>query len=438
MATIKFFLQSSKNPATIYLNLSTGYKSVFKRRTGYVINPAKWSKETGLPKKNDTENKNLTVKLKELANEIEKRLNEATSKGTEITGDWLQWQIDNIQGKRKKTDADRLSNYIQIYMDKLKYKVFAGGKTGVVHNTYQKYTTLKSKIESFEKYKKKKYFVKDVGLTFANELAMYFFDIEKLSKNSAGRYLKYLKTVCTDAKNNGFTAHPQLNQIKGFSEKAAKVVLTIPELEKIENTTYERESLENAKDWLIIGCYIGQRVSDLLPLTDENITVRNGIELIELTQQKTGKRVAIPLHPKVKTTLNKRNGKFPYHIPDQKFNKHIKDICELAEIDEPTKGGKMVTDEKTKMTRKQFGYFPKYELITTHVCRRSFATNFYGEIPTSLLKSITGHATEEQFLEYIGKNQNDYAIQLAEYWSKESLKAKKEPQMTLIKPAVNQ
>jgi hypothetical protein len=95
----------------------------------------------------------------------------------------------------------------------------------------------------------------------------------------------------------------------------------------------------------------------------------------------------------------------------------------------------MVTDEKIKITRKQFGTFPKYELITSHVCRRSFASNFYGEIPTSLLISITAHSTERQFLEYIGKSANDYAIQLAEYWSKENLKAKKESKMTILKHA---
>ena len=181
--------------------------------------------------------------------------------------------------------------------------------------------------------------MKDIGLKFSNELAKYFFDVDKLSRNSAGRYLKYLKTVCRDAKNNGIETHPQLEQIKGFSEPGAKVFLAPDELEKIENTTFEREALRNAKNWLIVGCYIGQRVSDLLILTKENIKVRNGLELIELTQKKTRKRVAIPLHPKVKNILyeNKRN--FPDKISDQKFNKHIKDICKLAEINDLVTGG---------------------------------------------------------------------------------------------------
>jgi hypothetical protein len=141
------------------------------------------------------------------------------------------------------------------------------------------------------------------------------------------------------------------------------------------------------------------------------------------------------LHPKVKNILYENKGNFPDKISDQKFNKHIKDICKLAEINDLVTGGKMVKDKKSGMTRKQKGKFPKHELITTHVCRRSFATNFYGEIPTALLKTITGHSTEQQFLEYIGKNQNDYAIQIAEYWNKQQVKASDEAPMTVIKKA---
>jgi hypothetical protein len=279
MATISFLLQSKNNPANIYVRLSIDRKNVFKRKTGYVIDPDQWSKKTGYPKPNDVDLKNLKTDLSNLKTEIEKRFNTATTSGIEISGAWLQEQIDIITGKKKKTDVDRLINYIDVYSGKLSYKVFPGGKTGVASNTFQKYATLKNKIEAYEKYKGKKYFVKDVGLKFSNELAKFFFDVDKLSRNSAGRYLKYLKTVCRDAKNNGIETHPQLEQIKGFSEPGAKVFLAPDELEKIENTTFEREALRNAKNWLIVGCYIGQRVSDLLILTKENIKVRNGLNL---------------------------------------------------------------------------------------------------------------------------------------------------------------
>lgn len=438
MATVKYFLQSSKNPATIYISLSTGYKSVFKRKTGYVIDPDKWSLETNLPKKGgDLEQKNLKTDLQNLSNAIETRLNEATTKGADISGDWLQHEIDKFQGKVRTTDADRLVNCIQEYIEYLPVKEYPEKKKrGASLSTVKKYKTLKGKIEAFEKYRKKKVLVKDVGPKFIKELDTYFLKVDKLGRNTTGRYLRFVKTVCVWAElERNITVHQQLKSVKGYTGEADRLFLTIDELEDIEKTTYEREALKNAKDWLIIGCYIGQRVSDLLMLTEDNVTVKNGLELLELTQKKTGKRVAIPLHPKVKAILDKRNGKFPYYISDVKFNLHIKDVCKLAGIKQPIQGGKMVTDEASKMTRKEFGTFPKHELVTSHVCRRSFATNFYGEIPTPLLMSITAHSTEKQFLEYIGKSANDYAIQLAEYWSKEALNAKKEPQMQLLNKA---
>ena len=60
--------------------------------------------------------------------------------------------------------------------------------------------------------------------------------------------------------------------------------------------------------------------------------------------------------------------------------------------------------------------YSKNELVTSHIGRRSFATNNYGKIPTPLLMSATGHTTEKMFLEYIGKTETDRAMQLAEYF----------------------
>ncbi|WP_375585928.1 hypothetical protein [Cyclobacterium xiamenense] len=68
-------------------------------------------------------------------------------------------------------------------------------------------------------------------------------------------------------------------------------------------------------------------------------------------------------------------------------------------------GNEMVERKKyDKLTgRKIFGDFPKYDLITTHSCRRSFATNYHKIIPTPVLMEITGHSRESTFLAYIHK-----------------------------------
>ena len=60
--------------------------------------------------------------------------------------------------------------------------------------------------------------------------------------------------------------------------------------------------------------------------------------------------------------------------------------------------------------RLAFGMYPKYELITSHTMRRSFATNYFGKIETPILMEITGHFRESTFLSYIGENPNKDAV----------------------------
>jgi integrase len=151
---------------------------------------------------------------------------------------------------------------------------------------------------AFEKYRKKKVFIKEVDLKFRKEFIKYLSDVEKLSSNTIGRYITFIKTVCRDAKIYNIETNPQLEAFKGFTDDTAKIHFTFDELEKIERVKFLTDGLLNARDWLLIGCYIGQRVSDLLVLTKENIVHKGGLELIQLKQKKTGKEVVIPIHPK--------------------------------------------------------------------------------------------------------------------------------------------
>lgn len=434
MATIKFILQGKSDTASIYLRFSIDRKNVFKRKTNFIVNPSDWSAIKGLPKKDDTESKKLRQSLKDLHKSIEDSYNDAVKNNIPINGDWLTDQINGIQNRKKGEELDLsiLVNYFEFYIENLQNKRY--NEKGVTLSTVQKYTTIKNKIIDFMNHSKKVYCIKDVDLQFRNDFIKYLKEVDRLSENTIGRYITFLRTVLLNARENEHETSKQLSKIKGYKTKVEKVYLTFREIEKIKQNKFEREALTNAKDWLIIGCYIGQRVSDLLKLTKEHIKIRNGLELIELTQKKTGKIVSIPLHEEVKTVLDKLKGEFPKQISAVKFNLHIKDICQIAEINQIIEGGKIVKiDDKT--SRKVFGKYPKWELITSHVCRRSFATNFYGDLPTALLISVTGHSTEKQFLEYIGKSPTDYAVQLADYWAKQASIAKKEPVLNVVRKA---
>ena len=63
--------------------------------------------------------------------------------------------------------------------------------------------------------------------------------------------------------------------------------------------------------------------------------------------------------------------------------------------------------------------FAKWEMLTTHTARRSFATNeFLAGTPTLIIMAITGHKTEKAFLKYIKLNSADHAKLLKERWEK--------------------
>ena len=198
------------------------------------------------------------------------------------------------------------------------------------------------------------------------------------------------------------------------------------------------DALKNARKWLLLGCNIGQRGGDLLMLDESNFVNRNGLEVIELKQQKTDKNVTIPVLAKTKEII--QNG-LPYKISIQKFNKYIKAICKIAEINEPIEGGKITVLEKgtgKKEKRKISGTYPKWELMSSHVCRRSFCTNLYGILPTPLIMSVSAHSSEKMLLNYIGKDSLDFAQQIADFYTLQALKEKKEPQLNVIKNVSSQ
>lgn len=451
MASIKFRARGNSDQKEIYIRFSAGRSINIECKTNYTIDKTLWKftkvtkgpnktkrTEFGEPKQKDDTAKKLKIKLDTLSTEINKRYNEATEKGEQINSNWLNKQIDDIQNRTSSEQQDKgdIINFLSAYIDYLPDHIQKNGKRGLSKNTIQKFTNLKNRFADFQQSKRTKYQVTDITPELTTQFDKYLRK-NGYSDNYIGTLIKDLKTVAKHAKKEGFNISDNIANILAPKAETYKVILTLDELEQINNTTFEREALNNAKDWLLIGCFIGQRVSDLLPLTANNVVSKGGLLMIELTQQKTGNRVVLPLQEQVIEILNKRNGQFPRRISDQKFNTYIKQLCKLAEINTPTKGTikKEVKIDGKKKFRNVSGVFPKHELITSHICRRSFASNYYGDIPTPLLMSATGHTTENKFLIYIGKTATDQAHQLAEYWAKLAAEKKKESNLKVVRKA---
>ncbi len=425
MATIKYLLQSISNNSSIYLRLSNGRNNVFKRKVGLSINHKNWSQK-GLPKQNNSENKNLITTLLELKNYVLNRLNEDSSKGVTINGDWVSRVIDiHFQRINESNKSELVTEAVQLMIDNANVRANSKGGLGLSKSRVNSLKALKRVFIEFQKSNSFK--VKDVNVKLANDFLKFQVNELNYALSSSQKKVSDLKSVCYNAEFEGVRAHHQLKKIKAPNVKNDYIVyLTTQELDKIESTTISQGYLLNARKWLVLGCSIGQRGSDLINITEDNIVVRNGLKVIELNQQKTAKNITIPILEKTEEIINSG---LPHKISLVNFNKYLKRICELSGIDNKMKG--VLFDKESK--RKKEGEYYKWQLVTSHICRRTFATNQYGVLPTPLIMQITGHSLEKTFLSYIGKSSYDYAQQIADFYAKQRLKEAKTPQLDIVK-----
>lgn len=411
MATIKFLIQSENDNTNIFVRFINGRTFDIKAKTGYFINADLWDKKTGYPKtglkhaiKKELCN-SIQTDLNALKSKIEKSYNDDTNKN-EINSQWLK----DIINPPIKNDAitDKLIPYFDYYALHKKSSLSLG--------TYKKLFVVKHLVERFQMQSKTNFLIKDIDLNFKLKFEQYCIE-QKYAPNTIARTIKFIKTVCYHAKLNDIETSKQLDNVNASFQKVDKIYLSPKDIEIIENKQFDTDSLDNARDWLLISCETGQRVSDFMRFTKSMIRYKVNAKgeqkpLIEFMQVKTNKLMSIPLSKKVIEILNKRGGEFPYAISDQKYNDYIKEVCRIAELNYKVKGSK--NDIETN--RKKSGTFKKWELVTSHIGRRSFATNNYSIIPTSILIYMTGHSTEQMFLEYIGKTDDDKAMQVAEYF----------------------
>lgn len=400
MAKVNFRIRSSANKeVSIYIYLSAGRDKMYQCKTGFTINPKDWSSATNKPKQNQESNKSIFNNLSKLESYIYESLNKANSSGQEVNTEWLLIQTDKCFNRISKKDTSLLTTHCQHIIDNASSRVISRKKIGLSKERVKSYCTTLKIIQRFESINKKPIHFQDINKSFIEKFKNWLLNDEKYSINHAGKQIDNIKTICLDAEKNDIPVNLFISKIESFSESNEDrhiVTLSIEELDKIEQATITKEALINARKWLLIGCEIGQRVSDLLRISQSDLINANGLVTIELKQKKTNKDVTIPVLPRTKRILESG---FPYKISDQRFNEYIKEVCKLAQIDEVVEGKKM--DKKSK--RAKLGFYPKHELITSHTCRRSYATNYYKHIPTPVLMEITAHAKESTFLAYINK-----------------------------------
>ncbi len=426
LSTMYFYLKkpNSEVETLIILKYFISKKErFFTFSTECKISPIDWDKESKTPKakRGRSDLSFIKRKLQKYSDFLDKTILDFDLKKISVTKENLKTSFNlefkNIGGNNTFI---YFSDFADDFIEKAPRLYNKKTKNKYSKNSIKSYKKNINIFKEFEKSINKKVRIDSFNLELYN-LLHEFLTNKAYKSNTIGDTIKVLKSLVKKSVDFGCLIDEKgLENFVVQSESIKAITLNENEINKIFKFDFsDNDRLENARDHLIIGLWTGLRVNDFLNISELDINS----DFITVKPQKTkntsGISVVIPLHHHVKYILKRRG--MPRKISDVKFNLYIKEVCKIVGINEFVHGSLnkkvSVNGLNKEVNRKVDGLYPKYKLVGSHVCRRSFATNLYkAKFPIIAIMSITGHKTESSFLKYIQVTRQEHAEYLKSFW----------------------
>ena len=372
--------------------------------TGYRIDSAKWDADKQRVKNG------CSNKLKQSASEINASLLEYY---TEIQAIFKKFEVEEAMptpeqikeafnalhkpaSEEPKTKEKVLPcDFFQVFDD---FVEDCGRQNDWTDSTYEKFAAVKNHLTNFRE-----------GLTFEffderglNDYVGYLRDVKEMRNTTIGKQLSFLKWFLRWAFKKGVHQNNAYDNYKPKLKSTQKkiIFLTWDELNRLREFKIpsNKQALERVRDVFLFQCFTGLRYSDVFNLRRSDIKDDH----IEVTTVKTSDSLIIELNNHSKVILDKykdvafENDKVLPVITNQKMNDYLKELAEMAGIDEPVRQtyyrGNERIDEVT----------PKYALLGTHAGRRTFICNALAlGIPPQVVMKWTGHSDYKAMKPYI-------------------------------------
>ncbi len=220
---------------------------------------------------------------------------------------------------------------------------------------------------------------------------------KNLGITNVEKFKDYLKsvgyahnTICNMCRKlrTAISAYYQLHDVSikvlhalSIKEEASdKCVLTKSELDTLINYEYPEpgpyailhqvrfyKQMMMVRDLFCISCLTGLRISDCMSITRDNIEYMNHRYYLVYKVQKTKKIVTVPAGKALLAIMDRGFYCQNINIQQNVYNKIIKEACKKAGLTARTRiinGGKAIIG-------------PKWQFITSHTARRTFATLLY-------------------------------------------------------------
>ncbi len=418
--SISYYLKRPKaHSSVIFARISyKGYS--IKKYTPYRISTKYWNWDN---KKQGFRNRALSseqVEVQENLNSFTERINAIYLKylkdhnhitpSPETLKYYLSKILDRTEDSLEGTEF--MAQFEKIIIDSQRGKRLTARQNRITSNTIKSYKTSYNKLLQYQRDKGLKLTYERIDLDFYKDYISYLSNMG-LSDNSIGKEIKNIKMVMRETHELGL--HQKLLfKSKTFAvnkSKTEQIYLTEKELNELKNLDLAtKPSLDRVRDLFLIGCYTGLRYSDYQSITKDSITED---KYLEIKQQKTKDSITIPIAKEVNDILEKYQHQLPI-VSNQKTNQYLKEIGKMIpELNKPFMRISYKEGKEIKQT------LARYEALTTHTARRTFATQEYikGTPPITIM-AITGHKTEGAFLTYIRTTQRDNAKRLKAIWEK--------------------
>ena len=404
---IIFALESrKKNGVPIIENVPIRMRVIYASQrieftTGYRIDVAKWDADKQRVKNG------CTNKLKQSASEINADL---LKYYTEIQNVFKEFEVREIMPttqqlkdafnlRMKDTNGEQQEDvrisFWEVFDEFVKE---CGNQNDWTKSTYEKFAAVKAHIKEFKEDVAFEYF-DEFGL---NEYINFLRDEKDMRNSTIGKQLGFLKWFLRWSFKKGYHQNIAYDTFRPKLKTTPKkiIFLTWNELNKLKDyqIPQDKQYLERVRDVFLFCCFSSLRYSDVRNL--KRCDVKS--DHIEVTTVKTADNLIIELNNYSKTILEKyKDVQFEDDmvlpvISNQKMNDYLKELGELAEIDEP------VRETYYKGNERIDEIFPKYALLSTHAGRKTFICNALAlGIPAEVVMKWTGHSDYKAMKPYI-------------------------------------
>jgi len=406
---IIFALESrKKNGKPIVENVPIRMRVVYNNQrveftTGYRIDVAKWDLEKQRVKNG------CTNKLKQSASEINADL---LAYFAEIQKIFKEFEVKeempttaelreafNLAIKKDVATEDTVQEDTALSF----WKVFNefvsenSKRNNWANGTLQKFNALKKHIERWKPEPTMDDFSEKGLSDFADTLHK-----QDLKNSTIDKQIGLLKWVLRWSASRNLTVDNAFMNFKPKLKTAQKTVVFLDAQELKQLTDFEipedKKYLEKVRDVFLFCCYTSLRYSDVYNLCHSHIKG----SYIDIVTVKTNDRIVIEFNDKSKAIYDKykdfhfENGKVFPVISNQKMNSYLKDLAELAGLDNPVHQTHYKGNERIETI------LPKYAVLSTHDARRTFICNALSlGIPANVVMKWTGHSDYKAMKPYI-------------------------------------